>query len=160
MKPLFQFALGALLTTSQLLSGVQAQVTLEDKLANIKLPDGFKIEVYIDGIANARQMTLGDDGVVYVGSRGAGSVYAIVDENGDYKADTVYTILSKRDKLPDGTRLTMPNGVAYKDGSLYVSAATHILRLDDIGSKLKNPGTPVIVADDIPKGETHFWKFI
>jgi glucose/arabinose dehydrogenase len=56
--------------------------------------------------------------------------------------------------------LTTPNGVAYKDGSLYVSAATHLLRLDDIGSKLTNPGDPVIVADDIPKGETHFWKFI
>ena len=67
MKPLFQFALGASLTTSQLLSGVQAQVTLEDKLPNIKLPDGFNIELFIDGIANARQMTLGDDGVVYVG---------------------------------------------------------------------------------------------
>jgi glucose/arabinose dehydrogenase len=160
VKSLFSCAVATLVASASLLPVVTAQDSLEDRLANIKIPDGFKIEVYADNVPNARQMTLGDDGVVYVGTRDAGSVYAVVDSDGDYKVDAMHTILSRRNKLPDGSRLIMPNGVAYKDGSLYISAATHILRLDDIGANLKKPNAPVIVVDDLPMGKTHFWKVI
>ncbi|MFP6582339.1 MAG: PQQ-dependent sugar dehydrogenase [Candidatus Hydrogenedentota bacterium] len=153
--------LGTLILATLVAVSAHAQdIDVAEQLKNINLPDGFKIEVYIDDIANPRQMALGDNGTVFVGTRGAGSVYAVVDKDGDYKADAAYTLLSKREKLPDGTRANMPNGVAFKDGSLYISAANNLLRFDDIESKLEKPGDPVIVASDIPIGKTHFWKYI
>ena len=78
-------------------------------LRDIKLPEGFRIDVYARDVANARQMALGDDGVLYVGSRGAGMVYAVIDADGDMHAETVRIV---------ARGLNMPTGVAYRDGDL------------------------------------------
>ncbi len=45
----------------------------------IKLPPGFTISVRADGLHNARQMAWGTRGTLFVGTRVAGSVYAVVD---------------------------------------------------------------------------------
>src|SRR3970040_1183969 len=58
---------------------------------DIKLPPGFKIEVYTENVPNARSMTLSPEGVLFVGTRES-RVYAVVDTNKDYKADNVITI--------------------------------------------------------------------
>ena len=92
-------------------------------LDKIKLPPGFTITVYTDNVPNARGMALGKNGTLFVGSRSKGDVYAVVDTDGDQRADKVYTIAS---------RLQQPVGVAYRNGSLYVSAMYRILRFDDI----------------------------
>ncbi|HEY7531376.1 MAG TPA: hypothetical protein VH681_01185, partial [Nitrospiraceae bacterium] len=61
-------------------------------LDNVKLPPGFAISVYADNVPNARQMVLGANGTLFVGTRGKGDVYAVVDKNGDQRADVVFTI--------------------------------------------------------------------
>jgi glucose/arabinose dehydrogenase len=96
-------------------------------------------------------MTLGDKGTLFVGTRRAGNVYAIVDGNGDYKADEVITLAAG---------LNMPNGVAFRDGSLYVAEVSRVLRFDDVEGRLKNPPKPAIVRDDFPTDKHHGWKFI
>ena len=159
MKQLVSSVL-ALATSALITAQAQDGPTIEERLKDIAMPEGFAIEVFIEDLPNPRQMALGKNGTVFVGTRQAGSVYAVVDEDGDYKADKVHEIISKRNKLADGTRLNLPNGVAYKDGSLWVAASDILIRFDDIESKLENPGDPVIVANDIPKGESHFWKYI
>ena len=58
----------------------------------ITLPPGFHISVYADNVPGARSMTLSPSGVLFVGTRGEGKVYAIVDTNKDFKADKIYTI--------------------------------------------------------------------
>ncbi|MCH7910788.1 MAG: sorbosone dehydrogenase family protein, partial [Candidatus Hydrogenedentes bacterium] len=98
-------------------------------------------------------------GTIVVGTRIAGKIYAIVDEDKDYRADKVYTLLDKN-VLPDGTTLKMPNGVAFKDGALYVGALGHILRLDNIEARLADPPAPVIVSHQHPDKQHHGWKFI
>lgn len=160
MKLLSGVTTASLIALAGLVPVTQAQDTLDEKLSGIKLPAGFSIEVYADKIANPRQMALGANGTVFVGSRGAGNVYAVVDTDGDFKADEVHTLLSKKTPLSNDIPVNMPNGVAVKDGALYVSDSEYIFRFDDIESKLDNPGEPVVVASDIPKGATHFWKFI
>jgi glucose/arabinose dehydrogenase len=120
-------------------------------LDTITLPPGFAISVYADNVPNARAMTLGHKGTLFVGTRDRGAVYAVVDKNGDQRADEVLTIA--RD-------LHMPAGVAYRNGSLYVSAVDRILRFDDIEQHLKHPPTPVVVADRFPTETSHGWKFI
>jgi glucose/arabinose dehydrogenase len=120
-------------------------------LDEIKLPAGFAIEVYATGVDNARQMALGDKGTLFVGSRSAGKVYAIVDQDGDKKGDRVYTIASG---------LNMPSGVAFRDGALYVAAVSRVIRYDGIESKLESPPEPVVVNGSLPAEAHHGWKYL
>lgn len=121
------------------------------QLENIRLPDGFKIDVYADDVEDARSMALSPNGTLFVGSRSAGNVYAILDENGDNRADEVVTIASG---------LNMPNGVAFKDGDLYVAEVSRILKYEDIESRLDNPPAPQAIKSDFPSDRSHGWKFI
>jgi len=122
-----------------------AEQVLVDKL---KLPKGFKATLWASGVANAREMTVGDKGTVFVGTRFVGSVFAIVDKNG------------KREVKVIAKGLHRPNGVAFKDGSLYVAELSRIIRFDKIEDNLDNPPKPVVVYDNLPKDEPHGWKFI
>lgn len=119
-------------------------------LDKLNLPEGFKVEVYAKDVPNARHMTLSDSGTLFVGSRGEGKVYAVLDKDGDHKADEVKVIAQG---------LKHPTGVALKDGDLYVSATTSILRFDDIESNLDNPPKPVTITDQFPD-KHHGWKYI
>ncbi len=120
-------------------------------LDTISLPPGFTIEVYASNVTGARSMTLSPEGTLYVGSRGAGTVYAILDRNGDGKGDEVIVVA-------DG--LNSPNGVAFRNGSLYVAEIDRVIRYDDIEANLDSPPEPVVVNDNFPDDPTHGWKFI
>jgi glucose/arabinose dehydrogenase len=120
-------------------------------LGSLVLPAGFHAEVFAE-VANAREMALGPRGTVFVGSQRAGNVYAVVDRDGDHEADQVMTI---------ATGLRQPNGVAMRDGALYVATPSQLLRFDDIEQHLDAPPKPVVVRDDLPASrQVHVWKFI
>lgn len=119
-------------------------------LDKIKLPEGFSISIYAE-VPNARSITLSPSGILYVGNRSEDKVYAVVDENKDGKADKVYTLAKD---------LKTPNGVAFKDGNLYIATISQILKLEAIESRLSNPPAPVVVYDKFPKDTHHGWKFI
>lgn len=120
-------------------------------LDQIVLPDGFGIHYYASDVPGARSMTLSPGGILYVGTRDEGNVYAVLDRDGDHRAEQVVTIASG---------LRMPNGVAWRDGSLYVAEVSRILRYDDIDNRLDNPPEPVVIRDDYPTDRAHGWKFI
>lgn len=117
----------------------------------LTLPDGFRIAPFATNVPNARAMTLGDDGTLFVGSRDAGKVYAVVDEDDDGRADRVHVIAAG---------LSQPAGVDFHEGALYVSAIDRIVRYDGIEARLDNPPKPVTVSDAFPSEEKHGWKFI
>ena len=57
--------------------------------------------------------------------------------------------------------LSQPNGVAMRNGALYVATTNRILRFDDIERRLDSPPTPVVVRDSLPNPDQgHTWKFI
>ena len=120
-------------------------------LSEIRLPPGFKIDVYAEGVTNARSLCHGPEGVLFVSTRDKGMVYALRDTNGDWRADLIYTLASG---------LNMPNGIAYRDGALYVAEISRILRYDDIASRLDSPPAPVVVYDRYPTDTHHGWKYI
>lgn len=120
-------------------------------LEKIKLPEGFAIEVFATEVTNARSMALSPNGTLFVGTRGQGDVYAITDKNKDYKADKIYTI---------ATGLKMPNGVAFRDGDLYVAEVNRILKFENIEEQLDNPPAPVVINDTYPTETHHGWKYI
>lgn len=123
----------------------------QDVLKQLHLPDGFTISVYADNLPNARSLALGDNGVVFVGTGAKGNVYAVQDSNNDGIADQRHIIASN---------LNMPNGVAFKDGSLYVAEISRIIRFDRITQQLANLPKPVVVYDQFPSDKHHGWKYL
>ncbi len=119
-------------------------------LSAIKIPKGFSISVFAE-VENARSMAMSPNGTLFVGNRNEDKVYAIKDTDGDFKADKKWTIASG---------LNMPNGVAFKDGSLYVAEVSRITKFADIEKKLANPGKPEVVYDKFPTESHHGWKYI
>lgn len=120
------------------------------QLETIKLPPNFEISVWAEDVPNARSLALGDNGTVFVGNRQGDKVYALRDNNKDGKADEKF-ILAKG--------LRMPNGVAFKDGDLYVAEVSKIHRFKNIEKNLSNPSSEVIF-DQFPDKAHHGWKFI
>jgi glucose/arabinose dehydrogenase len=115
----------------------------------VGLPAGFDIEVFATGVKNARSMALGDKGTLFVGTRTAGNVYAIKHDG--KQASKVTTI---------ATGLNMPNGVAVRDGALFVAEVDKIWRYDAIETHLPNPPKPKLVYGKYPTDRHHGWKFI
>jgi glucose/arabinose dehydrogenase len=120
-------------------------------LEKIRLPDGFAIDIFADSVPDARSLALSPNGILYVGTRQAGNVYAVADADGDFRAERVVVIAKD---------LTMPNGVAWRDGSLFVAEPSRIFRFDDIDERLDDPPDPVVVRDDYPTERLHGWKWI
>lgn len=138
-------ALISLFLTSSISFGAELPLHL------IKLPDGFQIDIYAEGITNARSLARSPNGTLFVGTRTAGNVYALVDENDDYTIDKVYTI---------ATGLNMPNGIAFKDGNLYVAEIHRVIRFDNIEKNLNNPTEPIVVNDSFHNASWHGWKYL
>ena len=114
----------------------------------IKLPPGFSISVLSDDVPSARAMALSPKGVLYAGSLD-GHVYALELQNGRVTAKHVIA-----------SGLDEPAGVTFRDGALYVSAISRILRFDDIDDHLDAPPKPVVITDKLPSDRHHGWKFI
>ena len=116
----------------------------------LKVPAGFQVEVWTDGIPEARSLALGDKGTVFVSNRTLSNVYAVVDAGGKR---TVKTVLKG---------MTNPNGIAFSKGTLYVAERNRILSYAGIEDRLDNPPEPVVVIDNLDpnKAPGHFWKFL
>jgi hypothetical protein len=120
-------------------------------LDTIRLPPGFTLEL-VARVPNARAMTWGGNGTLFVGSTGAGKVYAVSLPPAGTKGEAKATVVA--------SGLAEPAGVAFRDGALYVSAIDRILRFDDIEKRLTNPPRPVVVTDRFPGEQHHGRKFI
>ncbi len=127
------------------------QSTTDLPLDRLNLPEGFSIDVYAENLEGARSMAMGDDGTLFVGTRNEGNVYAVKDVDGDYRVDETYTI---------ATDLEQPNGLAFRDGALYVAAVSRLFKYSDIELQLENPQEPELIYDDYPTEFHHGWKYI
>jgi len=133
--------------------GSQAAITEASAglpLNTIKMPPGFSIAVYAE-VEDARSMAMSPNGTLFVGNKGEDKVYAVRDTDGDKVADKKWVLASGLD---------MPNGVAFRDGALYVAENSKVWKWDGIESKLGNPGKPVMVYDKFPTDDHHGWKYI
>lgn len=120
-------------------------------LREIELPDGFQIDIYADDLPDARSLTLGDRGTVFVSTRKEGVIYALQDSNGDQQADKKHIIAED---------LNTPNGIAFHNGDLYVATREQILRYDNIEDQLSQPPQPKIIADGFPSDASHGWRYL
>jgi glucose/arabinose dehydrogenase len=124
------------------------------QLDTLTLPPGFSVEVYTSDVPGARSMALAPDGTLFVGTRRS-TVYAVLDRDKNMKADGVVSW---------STSLKTPNGLAFRDGALYVGELNRIVRFDNVldavasgaGSQL----TPKVIVDNLPSDLPHGWKYI
>ncbi|WP_158829778.1 PQQ-dependent sugar dehydrogenase [Mucilaginibacter lacusdianchii] len=146
-------------TKEPTLSGVKDGVTALPALTrasadlpldHIKLPAGFSIHVFAE-VQGARSMVMSPAGTLFVGTQRPGSVFAVRDTDGDHKADQKWVITSG---------MNNPNGVALKNGDLYVAEISKITRFNDIEKDLTNPGKGEIIYDQFPTEWAHGWKYI
>ncbi len=121
------FCLAALLSVAAV-----ASPSTDKVLENVRLPAGFQLEVYADNVPAARSMALGSQGTLFVGTRGT-TVYSLRGTPGTGLRPIVRVLADK---------LNMPNGVAFRDGSLYVAEINRILRYDGIESSLTSVPAP------------------
>lgn len=119
-------------------------------LGRLHVPPGFKISVYARNVPGAREMALSPGGILYVGT-GEETVYAIPDNDKDHKGDSVIPML---------TGLNHPNGVEFKNGSLYVAEISKVLRYDNIDAQISKPPAPHLVTDKLPDNLHHGLKYI
>ena len=138
-SPLHPFAIHA--------TGKAAKDLPIDKL---KVPAGFKVEVWAEGLPNARSLALGSKGTVFVGTRQLKEVYAVVDRGGKREVKTLFK------------GMDTPNGIAFSRGTLYVAERNRITRYDGIEDRLDNPPEAKVVIDNLDPNNApgHFWKFL
>ena len=113
----------------------------------LKLPPGFKIEIWSTGNPGNRAMVRGESGKIYTGTRGIGRVYEITD-NGKERTSRVVV-----DKL-DQPAVTLHNG------NLYVMSVDKAMRFDGIE---KNPNVAPIdmtAKFNLPPEKHHNWKYL
>ena len=121
-------------------------------LSFIELPAGFSIEYYSDNVPGARSMAYAEkENVLFVGTRGEGRVYALKDNDGDMKADEKYLIASG---------LSSPNGVALRNGDLYVAEIDRVIKFPGILSNYMSSPSFEIVNNNFPSDASHGWKYI
>ncbi len=138
---------GLFLGPSMVLSAGKKELPIQ----SINLPPGFTLSVYAGHVPKARSMVLGAQGTLFVGTRHAGKVYAIVNRGQDHTADEVITL---------ARGLNTPNGVAFHNGALYVAETHRVIRFDEIEANLNEPPVPVVVNDQIPRHPQHGWKIL
>lgn len=117
----------------------------------LNLPDGFVIETFAEGVEDARSMAIGDKGTLFVGTRKANKLYAIQDLDGDFKADRTLVL---------DTTLIVPNGIAFRNGDLYVAEINRLLRYRNIEENLEALPEPEVIYEDYPTEGHHGWKYI
>lgn len=124
---------------------------IDKDLERITLPDGFRIDYYAKDVENARSMALSESGILFVGTRSQDKVYAVVDSNKDGVADETVVVASG---------LNSPNGVAIKDGDLYVAEISRVIKFTDIEKNFRNTPQYEVVNDQFPSDRHHGWKYI
>jgi glucose/arabinose dehydrogenase len=126
------------------------QPTAMDKLPvnALRLPRGFKVEVYAAGVANARSLRVGDRGTVFAGTGLLDVVYAVVSRDGRAEVKVLASGLQR------------PNGLAYKDDTLYIAEVSRISKIEHVEDHLDDPAPPIVIYDDLPREEANGWRFI
>lgn len=120
-------------------------------LDKLSVPPGFSIELYADDVKNARSLARAHDRLVFVSTRRKGVLHALVDRNGDYKAD---------EHIVFAEDLDMPNGIAFHKGDLYVATLTEFIVFRDIENNLKSNATYEVVYAGLPSERHHGWKYL
>jgi glucose/arabinose dehydrogenase len=117
---------------------------LRENLKRVKLPPGFKIELFAI-VPDARHMAIAPStNMLFVGTRKT-AVWAVTDRNSDYVADEVK-------QFAPSLKFQVPNGVCWtKDGFLIVVEHNRVLNFP--AAEFFYEGPDVAVIEVVPQGK-------
>ncbi|MCL1144069.1 PQQ-dependent sugar dehydrogenase [Shewanella gaetbuli] len=113
----------------------------------ITVTKGFGLSLYASDLGDIKQMALGDNGTLFVGSQKSGTVYALADHDQDGQVDKRYVIARGLDN---------PEALAFYQGDLYVTEDDRIIRYEDIESRLRRPGRAREVYSNLPETDKRY----
>ena len=90
------------------------------------VPQGFTVNVYAEGLGNARYLTRGPDGSPYLAIQRDGRIVKLPDANHDGVADSIVTV---------ATGLNQPFGIAFRGDTMYVGETNAITRIAPGGAR-------------------------
>ncbi len=130
---------------------IAQSISKENFLEQLVLPKGFQIEIFADQLPGARTMAQSDAGVIFVGTRGEGKVYALIPPKNSQEKMRTITLLSG---------LNEPNGVAYHQGDLYVAEIHRILKYPNVDQHLDKMPAPIVLNESLPTPKWHGYRVI
>ena len=128
------------------LSGIATNACSSESAAELILPDGFRAEVLVSGVENARSMALKGEQVLFVSTRGQGRVYRIDDPFGEARVSVALD------------KLEVPNGIALRGDDLYVAEQNRIVRYPGLVNGAA--GDPDVILADLPAEGWHGWHYL
>lgn len=128
----------------------RADEAIRANLAKLKLPPGFKVDIYAN-VPRARSMALAlPMGVLFVGTRQE-TVYAVVDRNKDRMADEVIPVMKG---------LKVPNGLAFHAGFLYIAEQTQIGMYAAPEFDINTQFRVATIHKGLPDEFLHGWRYL
>ena len=115
----------------------------EELLKQLKLPEGFRINVFAKELGNARMPAVDTDGTVYLTCPGQDRAMALTDRDGDGKAEIVKTAFEGLDSV---------HGIYIYRDSLYLAGPTTVWLCKREENKWSKPK---VIIDDLPPGPSH-----
>jgi glucose/arabinose dehydrogenase len=134
---------------------INAISSVDKILENISVENGFEVSIFSNTTSAPRQITEGDTGYIFVGSK-RGDVYALKDHDDNGKADFSVVVASD---MGDSS------GVAFYNGSLFIAEIDKVWKIEDIEEKLDRGNSirdfeKILVTDDLPSDTWHGRKWI
>ena len=115
----------------------------DERLAQLKLPNGFRIQRFAEGLNNPRMLAVSDDGTVYVTQRTPGNLVMLKDLDGDGIVDQQKVIFTLKDL----------HGIAIRGDRMYLIDVTNVyVATIGAGGYISQPQ---VIARDLPDGGQH-----
>ena len=128
---------------------------VSNDINNLKIPNGFEINIIANNIESPRQMTETDMGHIIVGSKNGNKVIVLIDINNDGVFE---------EQLVVANNLQNPTGVTYYMKDLYFSEIDKIWVIKNIDawieSNEKTLPNKEIYMDNLPSETWHGFKYI
>jgi glucose/arabinose dehydrogenase len=115
----------------------------DERIASLRLPEGFRIEKFAQGLGKPRMVAVAGDGAVFVTRRDPGDVLRLADTDGDGKADEQRTVASLADV----------HGIHIAGSRVYLATVREVYTAD-----LREDGSlsqPEPIITDLPDGGQH-----
>jgi glucose/arabinose dehydrogenase len=115
----------------------------DENVNQLKVPAGFKVNKFSEGLGKPRILAVGTNGEVYTSDREAGIVIMLKDANGDGIAEDKKTVAT----------LKQIHGLTIHDGKMYMVAVKEVYSANINGDGTL--GDPVMLINDLPDGGQH-----
>jgi len=120
-------------------------------LERIQLPEGFEISYFAADVKEARSIVVAENGWVFISTRKHGSLYALKDTTGDFRADVKITLAEDWNQ---------PNGIAIHDNDLYVAEIHQIHKFPNLVDDPTRAVEPQVIYAELPEYTHHGWRYI